>query len=47
MNKCPNCNHKLYGEKGHKRYCKHCGYSHNPKFLEEKWQEEQNPGNKE
>lgn len=29
-NKCPVCNHKLYGEIGKKRWCKFCGYKHDP-----------------
>lgn len=27
MKKCPNCNHKLYGEEGKDRACKFCGYT--------------------
>jgi len=35
MLKCPVCNHKLYGEEKGKRYCKFCGYTNDPKKLEE------------
>ena len=36
MQKCPNCNHKLYGEQGKMRVCKFCGYSNNPEHLRRK-----------
>jgi len=36
MKKCPNCNHKLYGEEKGKRWCKHCGYNHDPDYLRRK-----------
>jgi DNA-directed RNA polymerase subunit M/transcription elongation factor TFIIS len=35
MKKCPNCNHKLYGEEKQIRICKYCGYINNPKKLGE------------
>ncbi len=33
MNKCPICDHKLYGEEGKKRFCKNCDYSNDPNYL--------------
>ena len=33
MQKCPICDHKLYGEEGGKRWCKKCGYSNDPNYL--------------
>lgn len=34
MKKCPNCNHKLYGEEKGKRWCKYCEYVNDPKHGE-------------
>jgi hypothetical protein len=33
MSKCPVCNHKLYGEKGKKRWCQFCGYNNDPDYV--------------
>jgi hypothetical protein len=48
MQKCPNCNHKLYGEEKRKRWCKFCGYNNDPDYLRrKKCQDMEKNGNKE